>query len=307
MKQDLISFVILFENYLGYNEKQSMQDLHQLIKHKIFDGDWDEFKSNWSAGLDKYDKLTEGVNTYEEGFDRMVDVLRGLSLSNGAIGSFLELTLEMYFTTSSSAGVIEFEINEENQFDKQHPNYPKFKLFEYLSSAMGEDVVMGFLVANKPKKATKTADGKYQIHIDDTDFTLWEVAFEISNTYEGGDCSFDEAKLDFLEKVGVEAVEEEEDVDPSNFTLTTEIQYYACDSGHGSNIINDCLEALKEDSPGFNDLDYEYKWNKLDYKTLKSGEEINMALDLSTQKEIEYKDGFLIGGDLSVIWEEWDQ
>ena len=45
-------------------KKKSMEDLHQLIKHKIFNGNWDEFRSNWSTGLDMYDKIIDGINIY---------------------------------------------------------------------------------------------------------------------------------------------------------------------------------------------------------------------------------------------------
>ena len=302
-KQNLISFTVLFENFFGYNEKKSMEDLHQLIKHKIFNGNWDEFRSNWSSGLDMYDKIIDGINTYEEGFERVVKILKELPLPDDSKKSFLELTLEMYHETSPTSGVIESEINDENQINKQHPNYSKFKIFEYLSNALGDDIVLNFLINNKPKTSQSSIDGQHQIHIDDSDFTLWEVSFEISKNYEEEEYSFEEAKLDFLEKVGSDALEEEEDIDPSSFILTTEIQYYACDSGHGGNIINDCLLALKEDSPGYNDFDYDYKWNKLNYKDFPSGEEINIALDISTQKEVYFKEGYLIGEDLSIVWD----
>ena len=147
-RQTLISFTVFFENFFGYNEKKSMGDLHQLIKHKIFDGNWDEFRSNWSTGLDMYDKIIDGINTYEEGFDRVVKILKELPLSDDSKKSFLELTLEMYHETSPTSGVIESEINDENQINKQHPNYSKFKIFEYLSNALGDDIVLNFLIKN---------------------------------------------------------------------------------------------------------------------------------------------------------------
>ena len=147
-RQTLISFTLFFENFFGYNEKKSMGDLHQLIKHKIFDGNWDEFRSNWSTGLDMYDKIIDGINTYEEGFDRVVKILKELPLSDDSKKSFLELTLEMYHETSPTSGVIESEINDENQINKQHPNYSKFKIFEYLSNALGDDIVLNFLINN---------------------------------------------------------------------------------------------------------------------------------------------------------------
>ena len=154
-RQNLISFTVLFDNFFGYKEKKSMGDLHQLIKHKIFEGDWDEFRANWSKGLDMYDKIIDGINSYEEAFDRMVKILSELPLSDDAKKSFLELTVEMYHETSSTSGIIESEINDENQINKQHPNYSKFKVFEYLSSAMRDDIVLNFLVNLKQKNTLK--------------------------------------------------------------------------------------------------------------------------------------------------------
>ena len=169
-KQNLISFTVFFENFFEYNEKKSKEDLHQLIKHKIFDGNWDEFRSNWSIGLDMYDKIIDGINTYEEGFDRVVKILKELTLSNDSKKSFLELTLEMYHETSPTSGVIESEINDENQINKSHPNYSKFKILEYLSNAMGDDVVLNFLINNKPKTSQLSIDGKHE-NIDYVDIT----------------------------------------------------------------------------------------------------------------------------------------
>jgi hypothetical protein len=77
-----------------------------------------------------------------------------------------------------------------------------------------------------------------EINIEKTDFTLWEIEFEISKKYDSNKFSFEEAKKDFYEKIGVECGEEQEDFERFEY-LTAEIQYFACDCGHGGNIIND--------------------------------------------------------------------
>ena len=86
--------------------------------------------------------------------------------------------------------------------------------------------------------------------------------------------------------------------------LTTEIQYFACDSGHGGNIINDCLNALKEDSPGFGEMDYEYRWNKRDYKDYLDEPYIQWALDISSYGQIKIENEILIGGCLGLVWDD---
>ena len=83
--------------------------------------------------------------------------------------------------------------------------------------------------------------------------------------------------------------------------LTTEIQYYACDSGHGGNIINDCLNALKEDSPGFSECEYEYRWIKLDYNHFLDETYISWAIELSSYGNIKYNDGILVGDCLGLV------
>ena len=95
-------------------------------------------------------------------------------------------------------------------------------------------------------------------------------------------------------------------LDVDDIILTTEIQYFACDSGHGGKI-----NALKEDSPGYSEMEFEYRWNKLDYKDyinepdLKSN--IEWALKLSSYDQIIFKDGYLIGDDLSLVWDKFEE
>jgi len=48
-------------------------------------------------------------------------------------------------------------------------------------------------------------------NIKSTDFTLWEIEFEISKSYNRDDYSFDDAKKDFEEKLGVDILEEDDD------------------------------------------------------------------------------------------------
>jgi hypothetical protein len=153
-------------------------------------------------------------------------------------------------------------------------------------------------------KIEKLADGKLKIPINESNFTLWEVEFEISMSYDKENYTFEEAQNDFLSKVGTSPIEEEEDSYETEINLSTEIQYYACDSGDGGNIINDCLNALRDDTPGFNDIDYEYRWKKLDYKDFLDEPFIEWALEISSYGEIIHKDGFLIGYDLSLVLNE---
>ena len=68
--------------------------------------------------------------------------------------------------------------------------------------------------------------------------------------------------------------------------------------------LNYCLNALKKDSPGFNEMDYEYRWNKLDYNDYLDEQYISWALDISSYGQIEYKDGILSGDCLLLVWDD---
>ena len=47
--------------------------------------------------------------------------------------------------------------------------------------------------------------------------------------------------------------------------IFAEFSYYAFDSGHGGNIVNDCLIAIEEDGVQMDKFpDYEYRWNKIE-------------------------------------------
>jgi hypothetical protein len=111
----LTSFAVLFEGFFGYNKAKSMDELHQLIKHKIYNGSWYLFKENWSESLGLYDQLVDGIKTFEEAYK-----------------------------------IVDNELNEDNSFNTNHPNYDKFMVFSYLKKSFGNQVVTEFLNSKKP-------------------------------------------------------------------------------------------------------------------------------------------------------------
>ena len=48
----------------------------------------------------------------------------------------------------------------------------------------------------KKREGVKKVDGKYKIHISETNFTLWEVEFVLTNSYDRKKFSFEEARKD---------------------------------------------------------------------------------------------------------------
>lgn len=161
----LTSFVVLFENFFGYNKAKSMDELHQLIKHKIYNGSWDLFRNDWSESLKLYDKLTDGIKTYEDAFERMVVTLKGNNLDENQTTDFLDLTLEMYLVTSKSKGVLDNEFNEDYSFNRDHPNYNKFKVFSYLEKSFGL-IVADFLSSKRPLQAEQIVEGQIKFRFN---------------------------------------------------------------------------------------------------------------------------------------------
>tara|TARA_B100001778_G_C18571575_1_gene622859 strand:+ start:96 stop:1004 length:909 start_codon:yes stop_codon:yes gene_type:complete len=141
-RQNLISFSLLLDSFLGYNEKKGNQDdFHQLLKNQIFNGDWNEMSGNFGAGCDLYDKLQEGIDTFDAAFDRFEKILDSFSFPSDVINDFIELCIEMYLFTDNydngtTSGKLIFsgdELDEKGNLNDKHPNYSKLVFFKYLN------------------------------------------------------------------------------------------------------------------------------------------------------------------------------
>jgi len=51
-------------------------------------------------------------------------------------------------------------------------------------------------------------------------------------------------------------------------------------------------------------MDYEYRWNKRDYKDYLDEPYIQWALDISSYDQIKIKDGVLSGDCLGLVWDD---
>lgn len=477
----LISFTMIFMEFLDFTEKKSIDELHQLMNEKICNGDWELFKNCWEPGIDKFDSLKQGVDTYEDIFKKIENNLKNSnSYSEKQIIEFVKLCVELYRTYSDKIDFDGNEMNNRFELNKNHTHFNKLKFFQNLNIGFDQNIVfdnifelvsinkkiqffthivkgdvsdknicftneiengvymskykyfedcfekssqvmslnyfdslgkaaidlfknqilklrnenISFFIqiglvsnqktilvyddiisrrnkTNGPKLSVnssffvknlikslkvdffelvknsddyiskfslhddlkvlcdpnfskieevdlntesvdkslipeKLKDGKFKLHIDKSDFTLWEIEFEISNNYDREYFTFKEARKDFFEKIGVNPIEEEDDESNSEIFLSTEIQYFACDSGHGGNIINDCLVALKKDSPGYEEMDFEYRWEKLNYKNHLNESYLDWALEISSNGQIILQNEFLIGEDLSLIWDGFE-
>lgn len=165
IKQNLISFSLLLDGFLGYNEKKTNQnDFHQLLKNRIFNGDWNEMSINYGAGCELYDELQEGIDNYDSAFDRFEKIINSFSISGEAIDDFIELCIEMYlFTNSTSKNLTGKQIFSGDELDNKgnlntkHPNYSKLFFFQYLNNGFKGDKVLKIL----QNKITSQNEKKY--------------------------------------------------------------------------------------------------------------------------------------------------
>ena len=135
-----------------------------------------------------------------------------------------------------------------------------------------------------------------KIDLDSTNFTLWEVSFTVNKSYKREEFSFDDGYENF-ESIcdGIAPDQEDEDFEEDDdWYFSAEFSYYACDSGHGDNIITDCLTAMSDDgikSENFDEI--EHSWRKLDL--VHDAEYIPMALSTYGNDDIKVENGKLIG------------
>jgi len=134
---------------------------------------------------------------------------------------------------------------------------------------------------------------RIKVKLDKSDLTLWEVIFKCYKSYKKNEIELEEAKKQFLELTQIDEPSIESSESNSTWDFSTEFSYYSCDGGHGSNIINDCIMAMREDGIDVDKLDdYDYNWNKLDLHNDK--EYIQMGLSTS-HSDIDFDGEYLIG------------
>ena len=148
--------------------------------------------------------------------------------------------------------------------------------------------------------------GLLEIPISSTNFTLWKVTFSVWKTYERNKFSYDDAYENF-ESIcdGVVPDQFEEDFDEDeDWYFSADFSYYACDSGHGSNIVNDCIASMNDDGINESNFDeWEYRWNQ---QSIEGNEDWIPSALASFNENIKFENGKLIGSkeDLSEFIDE---
>jgi Icc-related predicted phosphoesterase len=148
-QQELVSYAVLYSSFLRYSDHFPNHDaFHQLLKFKIFDGDWDQLTQNYAPGCALYDELLKDVKVWEESFDRVRSRLGELKLSNDQLVNFIDLCIELFMKTSDYHSVYDFSnIFVGHELDQKHRRYNEFKFFEYLNRGFGEEKVFDYLIS----------------------------------------------------------------------------------------------------------------------------------------------------------------
>jgi len=210
----LISFSMILMEFLDYTEKKSIDDLHQLMKHKIFNGDWELFRNCWESGLEKFDQLKEGIETYEEAFINIENQIKNFdSISEKQFTGFIELCVELFETFTDQIGFDGDEMKNKFELNSNHKHYNKFKFFQNLNKGFGNNMVYEKIY----ESIAKNKKIQFFIHIIKGNLSDSEICFTSgieSNEYMSRfkyfeDCFEDSSQvmsLNFLDALGTQAL-----------------------------------------------------------------------------------------------------
>ncbi len=225
---------------------------------------------------------------------------------------FSDIDILEGFEYESTEGIVEFEIIESIETDGKGIDHELYFYHngEYVQLNIddlqelqeeGNLTIAGLsqLIELIHLKDSAQTSAVQKIHIDDSDFVLWEVEFQVSKIYDRNNFTFKKALEHFQMALNIQLDDDPPENDEDIY-LSCEFQYYAFDNGHGSNIINDCLVAMKDDGINLDGFEYEVHWLKLDHKKSENKDFIPMALSVSYY-DIKFDDPYFIGECLAGI------
>ena len=142
-KQSLVSYALFIELFLGYTKKKGSKDeLYQQLKHAIFNGNWDDLKANFAGGCELFDKIKEGITTYEEGFSRIAEDIPKLEgIDEQQVEKFIAMCLVFYTETSETEISIWDGFNDEFNLKTTHKEYNRLSFLEPLYKGFGNGLI----------------------------------------------------------------------------------------------------------------------------------------------------------------------
>ena len=156
----LASFIIFYGEFLSYGEKKEPDDPLNAVKKLIYK--WkiileEDKDHNDSQALELYEKIREGIKTYEDGFLKIGQTISNLKLDDNQILNFVKACVEMYLFTNSSDGkftgdelVSDDEINYSfyKGYDAETKKaFKNLKFLKIINDSIGDDKVIKFLLS----------------------------------------------------------------------------------------------------------------------------------------------------------------
>lgn len=126
-----------------------------MFKWKIIlDNDKGDTKT--LEALELFDKIREGIETYENGFLKIGQTISNLKLDDNQILTFVEACVEMYLFTNSSGGKFngyELLTNDEVNYrfnegydEETKKTFDNFKFLKTINDSIGDDKVVKILL-----------------------------------------------------------------------------------------------------------------------------------------------------------------
>ena len=77
--------------------------MYQHLKHAIFNSTWDDLKVNFAGGCELFDKIKEGITSYEDGFSKIAEDISKLEdIEEYQVEKFIAMCLVFYTETSET-------------------------------------------------------------------------------------------------------------------------------------------------------------------------------------------------------------
>ncbi len=152
----LASFIIFYQEFLGYGEKKQPDDELNAVKKLMYK--WKIISEEDDDGevLELYEKIREGIKTYEDGFLKIGHTISNLNLDDNQILTFVKACIEMYLFTNSSDGkftgdelVSDDEIKYrfyEGYDEETKKAFKNLKFLEIINDSIGDDKVVKILL-----------------------------------------------------------------------------------------------------------------------------------------------------------------
>jgi hypothetical protein len=152
----LASFIIFYQEFLGYGEKKQPDDELNAVKKLMYKWKIISEKDDDGEVLELYEKIREGIKIYEDGFLKIGHTISNLNLDDNQILTFVKACIEMYLFTNSSDGkftgdelVSDDEIKYrfyEGYDEETKKAFKNLKFLEIINDSIGDNKVVKILL-----------------------------------------------------------------------------------------------------------------------------------------------------------------